>query len=71
MNFNVGQRLWWVPTRRNEPIAVVTVTDLRRRGARLSNGWTVDEDGYAEGTDRHPGGHVVDRPAHEEGGTTS
>jgi hypothetical protein len=39
----------------------VFVTGLRKRGgAKLSNGWTVDEDGYADGTSRIPGGFVME-----------
>lgn len=59
MIFHVGMALKWVPESRwaqNEP---VTVVELRKHGkALLSNGWIVDEDGVAEGTQRIPGGRV-------------
>lgn len=62
MNYQVGQAWTWVPRRSFEEPQDVTVIALLPRGnARLSNGWTVDADGFADGTPRQPGGHVVPR----------
>jgi hypothetical protein len=59
MDFEIGQRLIYSPFSMFDPTEVVTVVGLRKRGhAKLSNGWTVDEDGIAEGTSRIPGGSV-------------
>lgn len=59
MNFEIGQRLIYKPASQFDKTEEVTVVSLRKRGhARLSNGWTVDEDGIAEGTARVPGGRV-------------
>lgn len=59
MNYQIGQSLEWHPFSKFEPVVIVTVTGLRKRGhAKLSNGWVVDEDGVAEGTARTPGGSV-------------
>jgi len=52
--------LVWRRSERNEAPELVHVTELRRGGkAKLSNGWIVDEDGFAEGTSRQPGGTVA------------
>lgn len=60
MEYQVGQRLRWIPKPacpQRDP--EVTVVELRRNGiAKLSNGWFVDEDGYADGTRMSPGGRV-------------
>lgn len=63
MNYHVGQRLIWVPYYNHDygNQRIVEVVELRKRGcAKLSNGWVVDEDGEAEGTDRIPGGNVIE-----------
>ena len=61
MEYTIGQKLKWIPDSAHEKQAEVEVTELRRGGkAKLSNGWVVDEDGYAEGTLRLPGGTVQD-----------
>ena len=63
MEYRVGQRLQWVPKLTHQQREVVEVVELRSRGqAKLSNGWVVDEDGYAEGTGRQPGGVAVEMP---------
>jgi hypothetical protein len=63
MEYKVGQRLQWVPKLTHQQREVVEVVELRSRGqAKLSNGWVVDEGGYAEGTNRQPGGVVVEMP---------
>lgn len=59
MKYELGQQLVWISDYRWEPYSWVTVTALRSRGqARLSNGWTVDEEGVAEGSNRQLGGRV-------------
>lgn len=59
MEFEIDQRLLYVPFSQFDPSEIVTVIGLRKRGhAKLSNGWTVDEDGIAEGSGRQPGGSV-------------
>lgn len=59
MNFEIGQRFIYKPASQFDKTEEVTVVGLRKRGyAKLSNGWTVDEDGIAKGTDRVPGGRV-------------
>lgn len=61
MEYVVGKKFKWIPTSRHEVEEVVTVDKLLNRGtARLSNGWTVDEDGIAEGTNRRLGGRIVE-----------
>ncbi len=60
MEYRVGQKLQWLPKLRHQPQEVVEVVAIRSRGkAMLSNGWVVDEDGRADGTDSRPGGVVV------------
>lgn len=59
MEYTVGMQLLWVPARKWEAPQFVTVDELRSRGhAKLSNGWVVDPDGFAEGTGRIHGGRV-------------
>lgn len=61
IEYKVGQQLNWHPYYRYEPVCCVTVIGLRKRGAAmLSNGWVVDDDGEAEGTERNRGGHVTE-----------
>lgn len=61
MKYEVGQRFLWFPDRPHEGQQIVRVVELRSRGyAKLSNGWTVDEDGIAQGTNRTPGGRVIE-----------
>lgn len=61
MNYQVGQKLLWIPAQAWRTPENVTVVELRKRGqAKLSNGWVVDEDGIAEGTRREPGGRVLE-----------
>ncbi len=65
MEYAVGMKLTWVSEYSYEPPQTVEVVALRSRGqARLSNGWTVDADGFAEGTKRVRGGRVVERAEH-------
>lgn len=59
MEYVVGQVLKWIPDNGYDKPTEVTVTELRRKGAKLSNGWVVDEDGIAEGTHRIRGGVVT------------
>jgi hypothetical protein len=58
--YEIGQEYEYIPDNQfSKDGGRVTVVDLRKRGhAKLSNGWVVDEDGYAEGTGRIPGGRV-------------
>ncbi len=58
MRYTVGQKLLWVPDNKQDKKCLVEVVGLRRSGAKLSNGWVADEDGYAIGTERIPGGRV-------------
>lgn len=59
INFEIGQRFTWKPINQFDKSEVVTVVDLRRGGhAKLSNGWVVNQDGYADGTKMMPGGHA-------------
>jgi len=59
MQYTVGQRLLWRRDNNHEPESMVDVVELRRGGrAKLSNGWVVDEDGIADGTNRVAGGRV-------------
>lgn len=59
MQYTVGQQLRWTRDLSYEPECVVEVVALRRGGrAKLSNGWVVDEDGIADGTNRVAGGRV-------------
>jgi len=61
MDLSIGKRLMWLPEGRHERRGEVTVVEVRSRGmVVLSNGWTVDRDGYADGTARRPGGRVVE-----------
>lgn len=64
MKFEVGNWYVWHQETGGALIAdMVTVERLRKRGgALLSNGWAVDEDGFAEGTQRMPGGFVTECP---------
>ncbi|MEN9885546.1 MAG: hypothetical protein RL758_124 [Pseudomonadota bacterium] len=60
MQYVIGQKLIWQRNNNHDKPEEVTVTELRKRGqAKLSNGWVVDQDGYAEGTARVPGGFVT------------
>lgn len=60
MNYQIGQKLKYVPASQFEKPETVEVVGLRKRGtAKLSNGWIADEDGIVEGSARIPGGHVV------------
>lgn len=59
MNYEVGMKLKYVPDNRFESIEVVEVTGIRKKGAKLSNGWLADENGTVEGTKSRPGGKVV------------
>ncbi len=60
MTYEIGQALSWLPANDWEAPQVVYVQAIRRGGkALLSNGWIVDEDGYADGSARRPGGKVV------------
>lgn len=67
MKYHEHQRLIWQPARTHEQKEYATVVGLRERGrsAKLSNGWVVDSDGIAEGTDRQPGGSVREPTVHE------
>lgn len=66
MEYSVGQRLMWVRSNNHDKPEVVEVVSLRKRGAAvLSNGWTVDEDGIAEGSARVAGGSVRELAAPE------
>lgn len=60
MEYKVGMKLRWVRSVGGETSTEeVEVTRLLKRGhAKLSNGWAVDEDGFAEGSNRVPGGRV-------------
>jgi hypothetical protein len=59
MKYEEGQALVWQRANNFDPPERVTVVKVLSRGqARLSNGWTVDEDGIAEGTARNQGGSV-------------
>ncbi len=59
MNYQIGMKLIWIPDSKFDAHEGVTVTELRSRGqARLSNGWTVNADGVAEGNRRVSGGKV-------------
>lgn len=59
MQYTVGQQLRWTRDLSYEPECAVEVVALRRGGrAKLSNGWVVDEDGIADGTNRVAGGRV-------------
>ena len=67
MEYKVGQRLIWSSDNNFDAPAVVSVVDLRRGGkAKFSNGWVVDEDGIAHGTNRVPGGVVWEVVAGQE-----
>lgn len=59
MEYSIGMPLIWKRNNKFDKPEKVTVAELRSRGhAKLSNGWVVDEDGFAPGTDRVPGGSV-------------
>lgn len=59
MKYFIGQKL--VFHMLHSPDESVTVESLRKRGhAKLSNGWVVDEDGTAEGTQTRFGGYVTE-----------
>ena len=61
MQFVLGQPLIWHRRDNFSRPKKVTVVVLRSRGqAKLSNGWTVDRDGEAEGTMRVRGGYVTE-----------
>lgn len=64
MNYHINQVLTWIPIREfSSKQGEVTVVEIRSRGqAKLSNGFVVDEDGYAEGSKYLPGGHVTNPP---------
>jgi len=60
MNFELGQHFVFHPFSQFDAPEEVTIVGLRKHGhAKLSNGWTVDEDGIAEGTGRQPGGRIL------------
>lgn len=59
ITYEIGQSFTWKPINQFDKSEVVTVVDLRRGGcAKLSNGWVVNQYGYADGTKMMPGGHV-------------
>ena len=60
IKYFVGQILEWHSAYKFERATLVSVTELRKAGAKLSNGWVVDEEGHAEGTSRMRGGQVVE-----------
>jgi hypothetical protein len=69
MEYREGMQLQWTPYYGWQAPSLVTVVQVKSRGcAKLSNGWVVDRDGVAEGTDRQPGGiatipqNAVDSP---------
>jgi hypothetical protein len=67
MEYTHGMKVFWLRDGQKKP-EVVTVTLVKARGwAKLSNGWTVDEDGFAEGTSRVAGGRAY--PILEKDGT--
>lgn len=59
MNYSIGMKLKYVPKSKFEREEIVEVIDIRKKGVKLSNGWLADEDGIVEGTNRRPGGKVV------------
>jgi hypothetical protein len=59
MEYKEGMRVFWLRDNGKGKPDVVTVVQVKARGwAKLSNGWTVDEDGFAEGTSRIAGGRA-------------
>lgn len=57
--YSIGNRYRWIPINHQDKVIEVEVKELRRGGkAILSNGWCVDEEGYAEGTKWMPGGRI-------------
>lgn len=60
MDYYEGQELIWRRDNSYDQGEAVTVVKVLSRGqARLSNGWTVDKEGIAEGTARVRGGRVI------------
>lgn len=60
MNYQIGQKLRYLPDSKFEEPVIVEVVRLQKRGAaKLSNGWVADDDGIVEGSGRIPGGRVV------------
>jgi hypothetical protein len=62
VKFYVGQPLIWIRSSGGSTVRQsVSIEAVWSSGwARLSNGWTVDEDGYADGAKGVRGGRVVE-----------